>query len=114
MPVSAASWGQVVGPHVPYGHHHLLVIVVATGLLGGQCREGLHPYCFHCVGTGGVWGVLLLQRRMDGAQPELCPLLPGASQLFLSMRLATPLDMENTTVQELLLAKVSCAFSPLK
>lgn len=63
-------------------------------------------------GDGGLWGVLLLQHRMDGAQQELCPLLPGASQLFLSMHLITPLDMGNTTVQEWLLAKVSCALSP--
>ncbi|XP_031459323.1 cell wall protein DAN4-like isoform X2 [Phasianus colchicus] len=31
---------------------------------------------------------------------------PGASQLFLSMHLITPLDMGNTTAQELLLAKI--------
>ncbi|XP_032302411.1 integumentary mucin A.1-like [Coturnix japonica] len=41
--------------------------------------------------------------------PPTCPSTPNdaiASQLFLSLRLTTPLDMGNTTVQELLLAKL--------
>ncbi|OXB57188.1 hypothetical protein ASZ78_000922 [Callipepla squamata] len=44
--------------------------------------------------------------------PSTCPSAPSntsASQLFLSMRLTTPLDVGNTTVQELLLAKSLCS-----
>lgn len=49
---------------------------------------------------------------MGGEPAELCLLLPAESHIFLSVRLAGPLDPGNKTMQDLILSEVSCARSP--